>query len=306
MNDVTAPWAAAIERWLDRLVLARGLSPNTIRAYRTDLADLAAFAAERGAETPADVDLELLRGWMWRLDQDGATRATMSRRAAAARGFFAELARDGVIGADPAARLKAPRPDRRLPRVPSLGRVAELVSGLEDAAVSGDPVALRDLAIVELLYAAGLRVSELVGLDLADVDAPRRTVRVLGKGAKERVVPFGVPAGRALARWLDVREALADPARPTAALFLGVRGGRIDVRVVHRLVSRLLGDETGSGPRGPHTFRHAAATHLLDGGADLRVVQEFLGHASLGTTQLYTHVSIEKLREGYARAHPRA
>lgn len=299
-------WAPAIEGWLDRLAAERGLSAHTLRAYGGDLDGLARFATERGAAGPREVDLDLLRDWMWSLDRQGASRATMARRAAAVRGFFARLERDGLIPRDPAARLRAPRPERRLPRVPSRKQAADTIEALVAAAAADDPAAVRDLAIVELLYAAGLRVSELVGLDLGDVDLLRRTVRVLGKGAKERVVPFGAPAAHALGRWVDARSALVGDAAGTTALFLGARGGRLGTRAVYAIVERLLREDGASGPRGPHAFRHAAATHLLDGGADLRVVQEFLGHASLGTTQLYTHVSVEKLREGYRLAHPRA
>lgn len=299
-------WAAAIEGWLDRLAVERGLSEHTLRAYAGDLAGLAEYARTRGVLGPTGVDLELLRDWMWALDQSGASRSSMARRAAAARGFFATAEREGIVERDPAARLRAPRAERRLPRVPSRAQASAAIGALEQAAGEHDPVAVRDLAIVELLYAAGLRVSELVGLDLRDVDLEHGTVRVLGKGAKERVVPFGAPAARALSRWLDSRDVLARADAPTQALFLGARGARIGARAVYSIAARLLADDGTAGARGPHAFRHAAATHLLDGGADLRVVQEFLGHASLGTTQLYTHVSIEKLREGYRLAHPRA
>jgi integrase/recombinase XerC len=300
-------WERSTHAWLDRLAVERGLSSNTIRAYRSDLASLSGFAEEQGVGSPADVDLELLRDWLWTLERDGASRATMGRRAAAARGFFAGLARDELIPADPAARLRAPRPARRLPRVPARPQVDGILDALAAAASEDEPIAVRDLAIVELLYASALRASELAGLDLPDLDLERRTVRVLGKGAKERVVPFGGPASAALGRWLSARPVLAVGGSPaSSALFLGTRGGRIGTRALYRLVERLLPEDTSTGPRGPHTLRHAAATHLLDGGADLRVVQEFLGHASLGTTQLYTHVSIEKLREGYRLAHPRA
>lgn len=305
-DDGRMQWASAIEGWLDRLSAQRGLSPHTLRAYSNDLNGFASFSVARGVTGPEQVDLELLRDWMWSLDRQGASRATMARRAAAVRGFFGALERDGAIDRDPAARLKAPRPERHLPRVPSRKQAADTIDALGVAASQEDPVAVRDLAIVELLYAAGVRVSEMVGLDVPDLDLSRQTVRVLGKGAKERVVPFGAPAARALARWLNVRPAVARDFAPTNALFLGVRGARMGTRAVYGMVERLLRDEHASGPRGPHAFRHAAATHLLDGGADLRVVQEFLGHASLGTTQLYTHVSIEKLREGYRLAHPRA
>lgn len=302
---VTVDWETAIEAHVARLSGARGLSANTIRAYRSDLGEFAAFASRRGLDGPAGVDLELLRDWLWFQLEAGAARTSVSRRSAAVRGFFADLARDGAIEADPSARLKAPRPDRTLPRVPSRSQVSGILDGLAVEATEGEPSAIRDVAVVELLYAAGLRVSELAGLDLGDVDRERRTVRVLGKGSKERVVPFGLPAGEAIERWLEVRDALVGPTGGQA-LFVGDRGGRLGARAVHRLVSPLLVALQGSGPAGPHAFRHAAATHLLDGGADLRAVQEFLGHASLGTTQLYTHVSVEKLKAQYAQAHPRA
>ena len=179
------------------------------------------------------------------------------------------------------------------------------MSTLRTRADTGDPVALRDLAIVELLYASALRVSELTGLGRNDIDMGRLTVRVLGKGSKERVVPFGVPAKLAIERYLTLgRPKIADAATDT--VFVGARGARLSSRTVYELVSRLLATMPGSGPAGPHTFRHTAATHLLDGGADLRAVQEMLGHASLGTTQLYTHVSTERLKESYRTAHPRA
>jgi integrase/recombinase XerC len=224
-------------------------------------------------------------------------------------------------------RLKAPRAQRTLPRVVAERALADALASLADRAASGDPVAVRDTAIAELLYASALRVSELVGLDLPDVDRRRRTVRVTGKGAKERVVPYGAPAARALDRYLEVarpamlaaaaagmaRVAGATPGAATGttapastAVFVGVRGGRLGVRSVHRQIAALLSSIPGAGPSGPHALRHSAATHLLDGGADLRAVQEFLGHASLGTTQIYTHVSAERLKQSYRTAHPRA
>lgn len=298
-------WRDAIERYASRLAAGRGLSPRTIRAYRADLEALAAFAASRGARVE-DTDIDLLRDWLWAATNEGLSRASLARRAASARGFFRDLARSGLAASDPAARLGSPRPDRRLPRVPAREHIDAMLDRLERDAADGDPRAVRDLAIVELLYAAALRVSELAGLDLDDVDAAHRTVRVLGKGSKERVVPFGAPAARALERYrIESRPRLATE-RSGPALFLGVRGGRISPRTVYDLAARLLAAFPASGPAGPHTFRHAAATHLLDGGADLRAVQEILGHSSLATTQLYTHVSIEKLKEGYRLAHPRA
>ena len=302
--ELTPAWSTASDAWATRLAIVRGLSAHTIRAYRGDLANLGAFASERGAIAPDAVDLELLRDWLGTLADEQHAKSTLARRAAAARGFYADLRRTGGVAVDPAVRLRSPRPDRRLPKVPSRQQIDGFFESLQLAAASDDPVALRDLAVVELLYASGLRVSELVGLDRDDIDAGRWTVRVLGKGAKERVVPYGAPASKALERWLEVgRPALATDASGPAA-FLGARGARLAARTVHTLATRLLGE--AGGPHGPHAFRHAAATHLLDGGADLRIVQEMLGHASLGTTQLYTHVSVERLRQSYAQAHPRA
>ena len=299
----------------------RGFSEHTVRSYRSDLADLLRFADEAGATTSADIDLELLRGWLWRGSTAGLAKSTLARRSATARALTSWLARTGDTPTDAAARLRAPRPDRHLPRVLTRDQMDALLAGLAARAATGDPLARRDLAMVELLYASALRVSELAGLDVRDVDLGRLTVRVLGKGAKERVVPFGVPAKNAVAGWLAVRDdvasgaALRDDAAPSAArparpaspaLFLGARGARVGTRAVYTMVAGLLEGAPGGGPAGPHALRHTAATHLLDGGADLRAVQEMLGHASLGTTQIYTHVSTERLKESYAMAHPRA
>ena len=299
----------------------RGFSEHTVRSYRSDLADLLRFADEAGATTSADIDLELLRGWLWSGSTAGLAKSTLARRSATARALTSWLARTGDTPTDAAARLRAPRPDRHLPRVLTRDQMDTLLAGLTARAATGDPLARRDLAMVELLYASALRVSELAGLDVRDVDLGRLTVRVLGKGSKERVVPFGVPAKNAVAGWLAVRDdvasgaALRDDAAPSAArparpaspaLFLGARGARVGTRAVYTMVAGLLEGAPGGGPAGPHALRHTAATHLLDGGADLRAVQEMLGHASLGTTQIYTHVSTERLKESYAMAHPRA
>ena len=300
----------AVSDFAEYLLSERGFSEHTVRSYRSDLEQLTEFGSERGAETSADLDLELLRDWLWAGSQTGLAKSTLARRAAAARSFTAWLARTGQSATDAAARLKAPKPDSHLPRVLTRAQVDEILAGLGTLAATGDPVALRDLAMIELLYASALRVSELTGLDLPDLDLSRLTVRVLGKGSKQRVVPFGIPAHRALADYLDRGrpELLAQPttAHPTTAVFLGAKGKRVGSRTVYELVSRLLEDIPGTGPAGPHALRHTAATHLLDGGADLRAVQEMLGHASLGTTQLYTHVSTERLKESYRTAHPRA
>lgn len=294
----------AVADFADHLTLERGLSAHTVRAYRSDLAQLTAFATSRGVADVAAVDLELLRDWLWLGSRSGLAKSTLARRSAAARAFGAWLRRTGLIEVDAAARLKAPKADKHLPRVLSREEMDRILAALAGRAVTGDPVALRDLAIVELLYASALRVSEVAGLDLPGLDLGRLTVRVLGKGSKERVVPFGVPAQRALVGYLERgRPRLA--VGPTSAVFLGALGARIGTRAIYATVSSLLSGLPG-GAAGPHTLRHTAATHLLDGGADLRAVQELLGHASLATTQLYTHVSTERLAQSYRSAHPRA
>lgn len=319
---------------LDRLVddylvhvrTERGYSENTVSAYRSDLVELVDFATRREIEDAAGIDLGLLRDWLWTATERGLARTSIARRAASARGWTAWLHRRGFLAADPGIRLKAPRAQRTLPRVVTERALADAFAALGERAAGGNAVAVRDVAIAELLYASALRVSELVGLDLPDIDRRRRTVRVTGKGAKERVVPYGAPAARALDRYLEVarpaivaaagapatstrddaRTPAPTPPPATPAVFLGVRGGRLGVRSVHRQIAALLSAIPGAGPSGPHALRHSAATHLLDGGADLRAVQEFLGHASLGTTQIYTHVSAERLKQSYRTAHPRA
>jgi len=303
---------AVVDEFSRYLSAERGFSAHTVRSYRSDLANLVEFAASTGAETVTDIDLELLRGWLWTGSQQGLAKSTLARRSAAARSLSSWLARTAETPTDAAARLRAPKADHHLPRVLTRDQIDGLLEGLTQRAATGDPGAIRDLAVIELLYASALRVSEIVGLAIGDVDLSRLTVRVLGKGSKERIVPFGVPARNAIVAWLGVRDdvaAIANPASPAGlanALFLGARGKRLGTRSVYSLVSTLLEDVPGSGPSGPHALRHTAATHLLDGGADLRAVQELLGHASLGTTQVYTHVSTERLKESYSLAHPRA
>lgn len=324
---------SAIDDFVLYLTLERGFSAHTVRAYRTDLGGLAAFAEPLGVGTTAGLSLDLLRDWLWSGNQAGLARATLARRSASARSFTAWLERTGATAGDAGVRLRSPKPGRTLPRVINRIQMQELLDSLTLRAAEGATTALRDLAIIELLYASGLRVSELVGLDVGDVDLDRLTVRVTGKGAKERVVPFGVPAQSAIVDYLrrarpvlaagaavatagaDVAVVAAPVAAatttasasvPTSAFFLGTRRTRLGVRAVYRLVAGLLVEFPGTGPAGPHALRHTAATHLLDGGADLRAVQELLGHASLGTTQIYTHVSAERLKQSYRTAHPRA
>ncbi|OAN29127.1 recombinase XerC [Plantibacter sp. H53] len=305
---------SSIDGFSEHLASERRLSPQTVRAYASDLRQLADFATGRDVELVDGVTLDLLRDWLWAASEAGSSKATLARRTATAKAWSAWLLRTGRVDSDVAARLRSPKTGRTLPRVVGRGPFDDLLAGLEDRAASGEPNALRDLAVVELLYASALRVSELCGLDRDDLDLDRLTVRVTGKGDKERVVPFGVPAQSAIVDYLTsarpqlVARAAANDRGPTpaAALFLGARGGRLGPRSVYTLVARLLDAVPGGGPAGPHALRHTAATHLLDGGADLRAVQELLGHASLATTQIYTHVSVERIKESYRNAHPRA
>ena len=304
-------WHQASEAFETHLRTVRRLSPSTTRAYRGDLRDLVEVALLTGVTTPADADLELLREWQGQASERGDARSTLARRTAAVRSFFAWALESGVVTHDPSLRLVAPKRGRTLPTVATAQAVSEVLDGLALIAAQGEPLPLRDHAMLELLYGAGVRVSELCGLDVEAVDLGRGTARVLGKGSKERVVPFGAPALRAIDAYLRTgREALMrpeEPGRPAVkALFLGARGGRISPRTVYEVVSHRLAPTLGVEHVGPHALRHSAATHLLDGGADLRTVQEILGHASLGTTQIYTHVSSERLTAAYRLAHPRA
>lgn len=301
---------AAADAFGRHLAEVRRLSAATVRAYRSDLRDLAASVGDDTALK--DIDLEHLREWLWVATKRGDARATVARRTAAVRAFFDWAVETGLVAADPSIRLQAPKRGRSLPKVATAHAMSQVLDRARTAAEDGDPLALRDAALLELLYASALRVSELCGIDLDDLDAQRGTVRVTGKGDKERIAPYGLPAQRALDAYL-VRSRPALLARRTEqasatsrALFLGARGARIGPRAVYDIVNRLVGPALGATALGPHALRHSAATHLLDGGADLRTVQEMLGHASLGTTQIYTHVSAEKLAATYRLAHPRA
>jgi integrase/recombinase XerC len=301
--SVSPELAEARERYLEHLTFERGLSANTVRSYAADLASLFAHAAAMRRDTIAAIDAVVLRSWLAKLHSTGASRATLARRASSARMFTAWAVRDGLAEVDAGARIATPRAARRLPAVL---RVDEAAAVMTAAGADSSPLGLRDAAIVELLYATAARVSELCSVDVDDLDRQRRTVRLFGKGAKERVVPIGAPAARATDAWLaSGRPALATPESPPA-LLLGARGGRLDPRAARRVVHERLAAVPGTTDFGPHGLRHTAATHLLDGGADLRSVQELLGHATLATTQIYTHVSIERLRATYESAHPRA
>jgi integrase/recombinase XerC len=304
--DLPEAMAGVLAAYERHLVLERDLTPHTVRAYLGDIAGMLVQAHRLGHTDVATLDLRTLRSWLATQQTLGRARTTMARRATAVRVFTAWAHRTGRIQSDPGALLGSPRAHRTLP--PAL-RVDEARSLLEAAAAhadDGSPVGTRDVAILELLYATGIRVGELCGLDVDDVDHERRVVRVLGKGRKERTVPYGLPAARALDTWLGGgRAALAAPGAG-GALFLGARGRRIDQRAVRTLVHARLAEVPGAPDLGPHGLRHTAATHLLEGGADLRTVQELLCHASLATTQIYTHVTTDRLRQAYRQAHPRA
>jgi integrase/recombinase XerC len=315
---------SALDAFRHHIEAERGLSRHTVRAYLSDVTMLLRHAASAGATAPAELGIAVVRAWLAEQHGNGQSRATLARRAAAARTFTAFAHARGLMPSDPGPLLGMPKIPRRLPGVLRQDQVAAVLAAVaagppgtsaQDPGTSAqDPgpsaqdaaLALRDTAIVELLYATGIRVSELCGLDLGDLDEGRRTVRVLGKGNRERTVPAGIPAGRAVGAWArSGRPVLVTPASGPA-LLLGARGRRLDPRTARRVVHTCLAAVPGTPDSGPHGLRHAAATHLLEGGADLRSVQEILGHASLTSTQIYTHVSIERLHSAYRQAHPRA
>ncbi|MFD1540182.1 tyrosine recombinase XerC [Nonomuraea guangzhouensis] len=276
----------------------RDLSPHTVRAYLSDVTALFDHLSNR----LHGLDISTLREWLAEQHADGKARATLARRTACIRTFTAYCHRRGWLPDDPGLLLGSAKAPRPLPAVLDQQQAQAVL----EAPSAGEPKELRDQAILELLYATGVRVSELCALDVDDVDRDRHVIRVLGKGRKERSVPFGLPALRALDKWCVHGRPLWIRAGSGAAVFLGVRGGRIDPGTVRRVVHARLREVEGAPDMGPHGLRHSAATHLLEGGADLRSVQELLGHASLHTTQIYTHVSIERLRTAYRQAHPRA
>jgi len=306
MGDVGESWARVLADYERHLRDERDLSEHTVRAYLTDLASLAEHASLLHVDDPAALTIRTLRSWLANLQTRGRARTTMARRSTAARRFTAWLERTGRADADAGALLAAPKAHRTLPPALNQTDMRAVVDAIVESIDDDGPVGLRDLAIIELLWATGVRVGELVGADVDDLDAHRRVLRVLGKGSKERMVPYGVPAAEAVARWLDRGRPALAVADSGPALFLGARGGRIDARVVRRIVHERIAAVPDAPDVGPHGLRHTAATHLLEGGADLRSVQELLGHASLGTTQIYTHVSADRLRAAFAQAHPRA
>ena len=297
MSEQLGQVQAAVEDFAEYAELVLGRSPNTVKGYVADLRGLAGYVDTFDAFT-----LDALRRWLADAMSAGKSRATLARRTAAARAFSTWAYRRGDISTDAAARLKAPKVNRPLPTVVKGERAGELVeAGTADDAHPAEY--LRDRAMLELLYATGIRVGELTGLNLGDVDLARGLAQVTGKGNKQRVVPFGDEAAAAVSEWLQFGR--AELAGDTQAMFVGSRGGRIDQRQVRRIVER-AGQRAGVEHVSPHTLRHTTATHMLEGGADLRVVQEMLGHTSLQTTQIYTHVSAQRLKRVYDQAHPRA
>jgi integrase/recombinase XerC len=295
--------ADAVDSYERHLALERNRSAHTVRAYLGDVVGFLDHLSRLGGRTPEDIDLASLRSWLGIQRSRGAARTTMARRSAALRTFCAWAHRAGLTRTDAGQLLSSPKAHRTLPAVLRVDEAEQLMTGVGD---EHEPVALRDRLVVELLYASGIRVSELVGLDVDDIDRTRRVLRVLGKGDKERVVPYGLAADRALERWLQLGRPTLTTPTSGSALVLGQRGARIDPRAVRRIVHERAAAVPGAPDIGPHGLRHSAATHLLDGGADLRTVQEVLGHANLSTTQIYTHVSVERLRTTYRQAHPRA
>lgn len=289
------------------LKIERNLSPHTIRAYMGDLESLFLHLEKLGFSDVSSLTLTHLRSWLANQSVKGGARTTLSRRAVSVRLFTKWAFKNGFVVADVGASLAVPKGLRTLPQVLDVGQAQLAMDSMAMRASEAEtPLALRDVSIVELLYATGARVGEICGLNLADVDYSRNTIRVLGKGDKERVIPMGRPAIKALEKWLrDGRESLVN-SQSGAAVFLGARGKRIDPRTVRSVVYEALTAIEGIGRMGPHGLRHSAATHLLEGGADLRTVQEILGHASLATTQIYTHVSTQRLHKVFKAAHPRA
>jgi integrase/recombinase XerC len=293
------------KEFADHLQSGRGYSLHTVRGYQTDVLDLINFVEQLGLTSVDQLNLDLVREWLYAADQRGLKKSTIARKSAAIRTYSAWLTKIGAVELDFSSRLKSPKSTRTLPKVVSKETLSDIFKTLEFQAKPEHPNNIRDLLVIELLYATGCRVSELVGLKLEDIDYGRNILRVMGKGSKQRMIPFGDPARDALDTWIRVgRPQLAND-RSSEALFINSRGQPLGARQVYSLVAGLL-EGTPTGEAGPHALRHSAATHLLDGGADLRAVQELLGHASLGTTQIYTHVSVERLRDGYLKAHPRA
>lgn len=289
------------------LINERNLSDNSVRAYLADLESLLVHVNQLGVSEFSQLTLNHIRSWLANLQTRGAARASITRRVVSIRAFTYWGARNGWLATDIGRELVAPKPERHLPDVLDVASAAIALEALQVRAHEDEgPLSLRDLAIVEALYGSGIRVSELTGLNVDDLDRERNTLRVIGKGNKERIVPIGLPAIKAIENWIAQGRSRFVNDNNERALFLGARGKRIDQRVVREIVYEATQAVGGNKRLGPHALRHSAATHLLEGGADLRTVQEILGHSSLSTTQIYTHVSEERIKKAYEQAHPRA
>ena len=289
------------------LINERNLSDNSVRAYLADLESLLVHVNQLGVSEFSQLTLNHIRSWLANLQTRGAARSSITRRVVSIRAFTYWGARNGWLGSDIGRDLIAPKPERHLPDVLDVESAAITLEALQVRAHEDEgPLTIRDLAIVEALYGSGIRVSELTGLNVDDFDRERNTLRVIGKGNKERIVPIGLPAIKAIENWIAQGRSRFVNDNSERALFLGARGKRIDQRVVREIVYEATQALGGNKRLGPHALRHSAATHLLEGGADLRTVQEILGHSSLSTTQIYTHVSEERIKKAYEQAHPRA
>jgi integrase/recombinase XerC len=291
-----------LRQFLDYIRLNRNASAHTVAAYESDLTQFVAFAGDftskREALRPNHLDLDVIRAFLGELHRERQSRATVARKVSAVRAFFRYLRREGFVESDPAALIVAPKREQKVPAHLSVDEMSHLL----DTPGACSPLGRRDRAILELFYASGIRLSELVGLDLEDLDLSGRMVRVMGKGRKERIVPFNQKAAGALRAWLKDRVALTRG----DALFVNARGGRLTGRSVQRLVARYVTSCSTRFGISPHALRHSFATHLLQAGADLRAIQELLGHVRLSTTQRYTHVNVAQLLEVYRKSHPRA
>jgi len=302
------PARPELSAYLEHLEKERQVSGNTLKAYQRDLESFCQFLDRHtgGDWDFARVDRLGVRGFLGEMQRRGLSKRSMARALSAVRSLYRFLQAHQGLERSPVRAAKAPRPERHLPGYLDRERTESLFAAAEGRASGEDSAAVRDLAILELFYSSGLRLSELTGLNLLDLDLLSDQVKVRGKGRKERLVPLGSRASRALRHYLDLREAVAQlPAGDKRAVFLGRRGRRLTPRTVQRIVHRAL-DAVGGDSLKTHSLRHTFATHLLDAGADLRAVQELLGHASLSTTQIYTHTSVERLKKVYQQAHPRA
>ncbi len=299
------PFDNAVERFLNYLRDQRRASPRTLRAYGSDLDQFRAFLVDQyegGPPGPERIDPLAVRGFVARLSRTGLAKSSVARKLSTVRSFLKHAVREGRIDHSPAAGVPTPRLPKPLPRDLTVDEMFNLLDGIEN----GDLTASRDRAILELLYATGMRVSELVGLNLEDLDLSSRIARVLGKGGNERLVPFVSKAADALRGWLARSQELRRSAKETAAVFLNLRGGRLTDRSVRRVLDRRVREAAIQARVSPHALRHSFATHMLGAGADLRAIQELLGHASLSTTQRYTHISADALMQVYDKAHPRS